>query len=502
MDAETKLAQLKELLAEVFDLNAASAVLGWDQQTYMPPGGAEARGNQLSTLDRLAHVKFTSDEVGMLLEDLKPYAAQLDPESDDACLLKVAARNFLKATKVPADMVAEFSKASSQSMQAWQQARAEKNFALFQPHMQKIFDLRRRYAELFAPYDHIYDPLLDDFEPGLKTADVKAIFTALRPKQVELLKAIKSRPQVDASFLHQNYDGQKQWDFGVEVLTKIGYPWERSRQDKTAHPFTTSFSINDVRITTRIIPDYIGSAFFSTLHEGGHALYELGVSQSLERTVLSGGASLAIHESQSRMWENLVGRSLPFWQHFYPRLQEYFPSQLSNISLETFYKGINKVEPSFIRVEADEATYNLHIMLRLELEIALLEGKIAVKDAPEAWNTRMQEYLGIVPPDDALGVLQDVHWSHGLVGYFSTYALGNLVSGQLWEVMQAELPDLSGQIRRGEFADMRAWLVEKIHRHGSKFEPQNLVQRVTGSKIDPAPYMRYLTNKYSAIYGF
>lgn len=502
MDAETKLAQLKELLAEIFDLNAASAVLGWDQQTYMPPGGAEARGNQLATLSRLSHIKFTSDEIGMLLEDLKPYAAQLDPNSDDACMLRVTERQYTKATKVPADLVAEFSKTSSIAMQNWQQARAEKNFALFEPHLQKIFDLRRRYAELFAPYDHIYDPLLDDFEPGLKTADVKEIFAALRPQQVELLKNITSRPQVDDAFLHQEFDGQKQWDFGVEVLNKIGFPWERSRQDKAAHPFTTSFSINDVRITTRILPNYLGSAFFSTMHEGGHAMYELGVSQDLERSMLTGGASLALHESQSRMWENLVGRSLPFWQHFYPRLQEIFPSQLSNISLETFYKGINKVKPSFIRVEADEATYNLHIMLRLELEIALLEGKIAVKDAPEAWNARMQDYLGIVPPDDALGVLQDVHWSHGMVGYFSTYALGNLVSGQLWEVMQADMPDLNEKIRSGEFSDMRAWLVEKIHRHGSKFEPQELVQRVTGSKINPAPYMRYLTNKYSAIYGF
>ncbi|MBN2149484.1 MAG: carboxypeptidase M32 [Anaerolineales bacterium] len=499
---ETKLAQLKELLAEVADINYATAVLGWDQQTYMPPAGAEERGNQLATLGRLAHIKFTSDEVGKLLDELKPYAAQLDPDSNDACLVKVTTRNYLKNTKVPSEWVAEFAKVTAMAMQAWQKARAENNFALFQPHMEKVFELRRRYADLFAPYDHVYDPLLDDFEPGLKTADVKAIFSALRPQQVELLRAITSCAQVDDSFLHQHYDEQKQWDFGVEVLTKIGYPWDRSRLDKTVHPFTTSFNVNDVRITTRIVPDYIGSAFFGTMHEGGHAMYELGVDPALDRSPLASGASLAFHESQSRMWENLVGRSLPFWQHFYPRLQAVFPAQLGNVPLETFYKGINKVQPSLIRVEADEATYNLHIMLRLEMEIALLEGTLAPKDAPEAWNARMQDYLGVLPPNDALGVLQDVHWSHGLVGYFSTYALGNLVSLQLWECIQKDIPTLEEQIRNGEFAELRKWLVEKIHRHGSKFEPQDLVQRITGSKIDPAPYMRYLKTKYSSIYGF
>lgn len=502
MDAEPKLAQLKEILAKIADLNSAASLLSWDQQTYMPPAGAEARGNQLATLGRLAHEEFTSDTVGKLLDELQPFAASLDPDSDDARLIKVTKRNYDKATKVPSEWVAEFAKATSMAMQAWQKARAENDFSAFRPHMETIFDLRRRYADLFAPYDHIYDPLLDDFEPGLKTAEVQAIFDTLRPQQVELIRAITSRPQVDDSFLHQTYDEQKQWDFGVEVLTKIGYPWERSRQDKSAHPFTTSFSINDVRITTRIIPNNLGSAFFSTMHEGGHALYELGIAQAFERTPLAGGASLAVHESQSRLWENLVGRSLPFWEHFYPRLQEIFSAQLGNVSLQAFYRGINKVEPSLIRVEADEATYNLHIMLRLELEIGLLEGKIAIEEAPEAWNARMESYLGITPPNDALGVLQDVHWSHGLVGYFPTYALGNLVSGQLWECLNREIPDLTEQIRRGEFGALREWLREKIHRHGAKFEPQELVQQVTGSKIDPRPYLGYLREKYRAIYGF
>jgi carboxypeptidase Taq len=384
----------------------------------------------------------------------------------------------------------------------WVRARAENNFALFQPYLEKIVDVRRRYADCFAPHDHVYDPLLNEYEPGMKTAEVKAILDALRPKQVALIQAIASRPQVDDSFLHQPFDEQKQWAFGVEVITKFGYDWNRGRQDKTAHPFTASFGVNDVRITTRFLSDYVGSALFSTMHECGHALYDMGVNPQFERTPLSKDISLALHESQSRMWENLVGRSREFWQGFYPRLQEYFPAQLGSVSLDAFYKGINKVQPSLIRVEADEATYNLHIMLRLELEIALMEGKLAVKDLPEAWNDRMKDYLDLTPPNDAQGVLQDVHWADGHIGYFSTYALGNLISVQLWERIHVDIPDLPEQVRRGEFGALLAWLRDKIHFQGAKFEAQELVQRVTGSVIDPAPYIRHLQKKYQEIYGF
>lgn len=498
---ESKLKQLKVILGEVVDLRNVSQVLGWDQQTYMPPGSSEDRGYHLATIDQLAHVKFTSDEVGKLLDELEPWTAQLDPDSDEARLVKVTRREYDKLIKVPPDMVMEFSQITTAAFSVWQEARAQSNFAMFQPHLEKVVDWRRRYAALFAPYDHVYDPLLDDFEPGMKTADVKAIFDTLRPQQVALIQAISESPQVDNSFLHQSFDEEKQWDFGVEAATKFGYDWDRGRQDKSAHPFTTSFGINDVRITTRFMPNYFSSAFFSTAHETGHALYDLGIDPALARTPLAGGTSLAVHESQSRMWENLVGRSLPFWEGFYPRLQEYFPDQLGNVSLESFYKGINRVQPSLIRVEADEATYNLHIMLRLEIEIGLMEGSLDVKDLPEVWNARMQEYLGQTPPNDTQGVLQDVHWSIGYLGYFSTYALGNLVSVQLWERINAEIPDLSEQIRRGEFSALLGWLREKIHRHGAKFEPQELVERITGSKIDPAPYMHYLTTKYSQIYG-
>jgi carboxypeptidase Taq len=497
---EDKLKQLKTILAEISDLEYAVFLLAWDQQTYMPPAGAEERGQQIGTLNKLAHSRFTSDEVGKLLDELAPAVAQLPPDSDEARLIKVTRRKYEQYTKVPPEMIVELAELTSIAFSVWQQARPENNFSKFQPYLEKIVDNRRRYAELFAPYDHIYDPLLDRYEPGMKTAQVQAIFNQLRPQQVELIQAISAKPQVDDSFLHQAYNGQKQWDFGVEVITKFGYPWNRGRQDKAAHPFTTEMGLNDVRITTRILPEYIGSALFSTMHECGHALYDLGIDPALARTPLSNLASLALHESQSRMWENLVGRSLPFWEHFYPRLQEYFPAQLENIDLWTFYKGINKVEPSLIRVEADEATYNLHIMLRLELEIALMEGSLQVKDLPEAWNSRMQEYLGVTPPNDSDGVLQDVHWSDGYIGYFSTYALGNLISLQLWERINADLPDLSEQIRHGEFSSLLGWLRENIHRHGAKYEAQEMVKRVTGAEINPAAYMRYLNTKYGEIY--
>jgi len=501
MPPEQQLQELRTRLAEISDLNHASALLGWDQQTYMPPGGAEDRGNQLATLGQIAHVKFVSPEIGKLLDDLQPYVSQLDPDSFEARLVKVTRRSYDKEIKVPVELVMEIAIVTTAAHEAWAKARAENNFAHFQPHLEKVLDLARRYAALFAPYDHIYDPMVDIFEPGLKTTDIKTIFNTLRPQQVELIRKIASRPQVDDSFMHLTYDEQKQWDFGVEIITKMGFDWKRGRQDKTLHPFTTNFGLGDVRITTRVFPNYMASALFGTLHETGHAMYEMGSDPSLARSPLVGGASSGIHESQSRMWENLIGRSFPFWQCFYPRLQEVFPSQLGNVSLEAFYKGINKVQPSLIRVEADEATYNLHIMLRMELEMAMMEGSLAVKDLPEAWNTRFQEYLGISPSKDADGVLQDVHWSGGMIGYFPSYALGNLIAAQLWELINADIPDLPDQIRRGEFAPWLAWLREKVHRHGSKYEPQELIQRVTGSKIDPAPYMRYLGKKYAEIYG-
>ena len=494
-----KLNQLKEILGEVSDLNHAASVLSWDQQVNMPPGGGEARGQQLATLGKLSHEKSTSDKVGKLLDDLKQEFAGSD--SDDAALVRVAARNFDKTMRVPSEFVSEQAVVTTAAFEAWVEAKKKSDFSIFHPHLEKVFDLARKYVSFFPPSDHPYDVLLDDYEPGMKTADVQGIFDKLRPQQVKLIRNIKSAKQVKADFLHKKYTEKKVWDFSAAIASKFGYDFTRGRQDKAAHPFETSFSVNDVRITNRYEPDNPLATLFSGMHEAGHAMYEQGINPAYERTPLANGVSSAVHESQSRMWENLVGRSLPFWEYFFPELKKTFPTQLDGISAKTFYKAINKVEPTFIRVNADEATYNLHIMLRLELEIAMIEGKIAIKDLPEIWNTKMQEYLGITPPDDAHGVLQDIHWSAGLIGYFPTYALGNLVSAQLWEKINKDIRDLDQQIHNGKFDALLAWLRKNIHVHGHKYDPQDLVQKVAGSKIDPSAYVRYLTKKYSDIYG-
>jgi carboxypeptidase Taq len=497
---EEKLNQLKTILAQVSDLNHANALLEWDQQVFMPEEGAVERGEQSGTLSEIAHNLFVSDEVGSLLENLASYSDQLDPDSDVVRLVKVTKRNFDKETRIPVDLLVRLSKVTAVAHGVWAKARQNDDFKAFQPQLEIIIDLVKEMADCFKPYDHIYDPLLDTYEPGMKTADVKLIFDELRPQQVELIKAIAQSKQVDDDFLNQFYDSQKQWQFGVKVAEAFGMDWKRSRQDLSAHPFTTSFGQNDVRITTKILDHKPTSSLFSTMHETGHALYELGFNPLHRHTPLSNSCSLAFHESQSRMWENLVGRSRPFWEHFYPEFKSLFIDQLDGVDLETFYKGINKVETSLIRIEADEATYNLHIMLRLELEIELMEGSLLVKDLPDAWNSRMQSYLGLTPPNDADGVLQDVHWSSGLIGYFPTYALGNLISAQLWEKMHFDMPDLDDKIGQGSFNEMLDWLRRNIHSQGAKYEPQELIKKITGSKIDAKPYVNYLAKKYKEIY--
>jgi carboxypeptidase Taq len=388
------------------------------------------------------------------------------------------------------------------AQEAWTRARPANDFVSFRPHLERVFDLRRQYADFFAPYDHRYDPMLDDFESGLKSAQVKAVFDELRPRQVALVRAIQERGRpVDDKFLHLEYDVQKQWDFGLEVARAYGYDFQRGRQDKSAHPFTTSFGLGDVRITTRLYSDLLTSSIFSTMHETGHALYDQGSRPSLDRSPLLGGTSLAVHESQSRMWENFVGRSRAFWSGFFPRLQATFPRQLGPVDPEAFYRAINKVQPSLIRVEADEATYNLHIMLRFDLELELAAKSLDVRDLPAQWNAKMREYLGLTPPDDKMGVLQDVHWSTGYMGYFPTYALGNLIAAQLWERIQVDLPRLNDEIARGQFGSLLSWLRENIHQHGSKFEPVELLQRVLGGGLSAQPYLRYLESKFGEIYG-
>lgn len=496
-----KMKQLIDLAAELDDLNHVSALLGWDQQTNMPPGGAQERGLQSAAIGRIIHEKFTTDEVGQLIADLEEEVGDLQAETDEARSVKVAKRQYEKKTKIPLPLLMETIQTTTMAHEKWVEAKNKSDFSIFQPYLEKIVDLRKQYAALFKPYDHIYDPLLDDFEPGMKTTEVKEIFNKLRPQQVELLQTIAEKEPPDDSFLKQHYDEERQEMIGRYIITRFGYDWSRGRLDVAPHPFTTQFGQGDVRITTRYLKDDAGSALFSTMHEAGHAMYGQGVPQKYRRHPLSGSASLAIHESQSRLWENLVGRSKEFWTFLFPSMQMLFPGYLSSVSVDDFYRGINKVQPSFIRVEADEATYNMHIMLRLEIEIGMMEGTIEVADLPEIWNTKMEDYLGITPTNDGVGVLQDVHWSAGMIGYFPTYTLGNLASVQLWDKMLEEYPNIPDEIAQGKFDTILGWMREHVHQYGSKYEPQEIMLKATGSKITPEPYIKYLKEKYGEIYN-
>jgi carboxypeptidase Taq len=497
----TKLEQLKERLAVVSDLNGAASLLGWDQQTYMPPGGAAARAEQLSTLGRLAHEALISDEIGELLEGASAESTGSPSDSDESCLVRVVRRDYEKARKVPATLVAEIARATSLGMEVWVQARKDSNFAFFQPALQRILDLQRDLAHCLGFEESLYDALLDQYEPGMKKSELVRIFSEMKVGLVPLVQSISERlDRVDDGVLRKTYPEAAQWEFSLEAARRLGYDFHRGRQDKSVHPFTTSFSVNDVRITTRVDEKFLPTALFGTLHECGHALYEQGVSQNLERSPLASGASLGVHESQSRLWENLVGRSRGFWMFFLPRLKRAFPQNLQDVPLESFYRSINRVEPSLIRVEADEVTYNLHVLLRFELESDLVESRLALADLPEAWNSGMKALLGVVPQNDAEGVLQDVHWSNGLIGYFPTYSLGNLLSVQLFEKAQTAIPSLASQIEHGDFEQLLKWLRENIHQHGRKFLPAQLIQLATGESLRAAPYLRYLLEKYSDIY--
>ena len=498
----TSLEQLKERLAQVSDLGAAAAVLGWDQQVNMPPGGSDARAHHLATVTALAHSLFVADETGQLLEEAAAETAGLPDDSDDASLVRVARREYEKLRRVPESLVAERARAFALAFEAWVQARAESDFAHFRPHLERVVDLSIQYAQALGYEDCLYDALLDRYEPEMKTAQVAQVFEELKTSLIPLVQAITERGKpVDDTIFGQEYPEQAQWDFGLLVLRDMGFDFEHGRQDRSPHPFTTGFSPHDVRITTRILPDHFQSALFGTIHEGGHALYDQGMRIEIGRTPLFDGVSFGVHESQSRLWENIVARSRDFWTHYLPRLREFFPQQLAGVDLDTFYRAINKVEPSLIRVEADEVTYNLHIFLRFELEQELLEGRLAVADLPQAWNAKMKEYLGIRPPNDAQGVLQDVHWSGGSMGYFPTYALGNLLSVQFYNQALEEMPDLPEQIARGQFGALLTWLRDNIHTHGKKFTPTELVKRVTGGEMSAAPFLAYLQEKYTGIYG-
>ncbi len=497
--------QLKTHLARVYDLQRAAHVLEWDQETFMPDGATEARAHQLATLHTLAHEHLTSEAVGALLDALEPQAdasqtGAADPLSLEASLVRAARRDYDRARKVPSTLVTALTETSARAQTAWKQARAADDFARFAPHLERLVALSREKAEALGYDATPYDALLDQYEPGMTTAAVARVFAELREDLVPLVEALAAAAPPDDACLHQPFAPEAQQAFGEDVIRDFGYDFARGRQDRSAHPFTTSFSTDDVRITTRVDPHFFNPAFFATLHEAGHALYEQGLAPALERTPLADGASLGLHESQSRLWENLVGRSRPFWRHYFPQAQQRFPEALGGVSPEGFYRAVNKVAPSPIRVEADEVTYNLHIMLRFELERDLIEGALSVNDLPARWNDMMDNYLGLRPETDADGVLQDVHWALGAIGYFPTYALGNLMSVQLFEQARADLPELEAQIGRGQFGPLLGWLREHVHRHGRALEAPEILRRATGHPLRADDWLAYVRAKFGALY--
>jgi len=501
MSPETQITELKRRLLEISDLGSAGALLGWDQATYMPKGGADARGRQGAMLRRMAHERLVDPALGKLIDALQPHAESLPYDSDEASLVRVARRDFEKAIKVPAEYVARANVLSAASYDAWTRARPANDFATMAPFLEKALDLSREYANFFAPYDHIADPLIDDADEGMTTASVRALFSELRRELVPIVRAICEQPATDGSCLKGRFGETAQLDFSRGVAAQMGYDFERGRLDKTHHPFCTKFAAGDVRITTRVDQGDIGEALFSTLHEAGHALYEQGVSSTLEGTPVGSGASAGVHESQSRLWENVVARSRGFWTHFYPLLQKTFPDPFGEVKLDTFYRAINKVERSLIRTDADEVTYNLHVMLRFDLELELLEGRLRVEDLPEAWRARMQADFGMAPPDDRDGCLQDVHWYAGSIGgAFQSYTIGNILSAQFYAAALEAYPEIPREIEAGKFGTLHAWLKERLYRHGRKYSPDELVKRATGEEMSMRPYLAYLRAKYGELY--
>ncbi|TMD97208.1 MAG: carboxypeptidase M32 [Chloroflexi bacterium] len=497
-----KLQQLRQILAEVTDLNRAALVLEWDQETYMPPGGVQGRAEQLATLLRLSHVMFTGADVGRLLDGLEDELSSAPFDSDEASIVRVTRRDYDQARKLPPDLVAEIARAGSVARPVWEKARRDEDFNLFAPYLAKNVELNRRIADALGYRDRPYDALIDRSEPGMTTKQLTAIFAELKEAIVPLVAGIaRNADAVDDSVLYRGFDPDLQVSYALDVVKRLGYDLERGRQDISTHPFSTGFGPGDVRITTRVSRDFFNECLFGSIHESGHAMYNQGMSAEIDRTPLWDGASPGVHESQSRLWENLVGRSLPFWRHFYPSLRKAFPEPLTGVDEEAFYRAVNRSHPSFIRVEADEVTYNLHVLLRFELENELLEGKLEVKDVPEAWNARFKSYVGLDVPNDREGALQDIHWSFVSFGIFPGYTIGNLVSAQLMEKIRADIPDLDAQVEKGQFAALLGWLRKNVHRHGRKFTPDELLERATGKPLTAAPWIAYVRKKFGALYG-
>jgi len=485
-------------VAELADIGHAEGMLSWDQETYMPPKGAAMRARAQGTLAGLHHERLTAPELVGLVKDLKGQ----DLTGDAAVNVREVGRSQDRALKIPKELVVELSQTESLSHEAWIAAREKADFAHFQPWLEKILKLKKEVAERVGYEGTIYNALLDEYEPYTRAEDIEPVFAALKDKLVPLVEKIAATGKFPArGVLDQDFPVAEQEELGRQVLEDLGFDLEAGRLDVAVHPFCSGTSRDDVRLTTRYSADWLPGSLFGTIHEAGHGLYEQGLPEDAVATPAGGSVSLGIHESQSRLWENMVGRSRAFSTHYLPRLKALFPTQLQNVNLDEFYAAVNQVEPSLIRVEADEVTYNLHILLRFELERDLFEGRVEVKDLPSVWNERMQQYLGVCPPDDAQGVLQDVHWSFGLMGYFPTYTLGNLYGAQFFYQAQQELPNLEGQIGRGEFGGLKTWLNDKVHNRGSRLRASELVEEVTGEKLSADYFTNYLEAKFGALYN-
>jgi carboxypeptidase Taq len=496
----TKLAELKKRLARVADLQSAGGILAWEQEVMMPPNGAPYRGDQLGTLAGMAHEMATDKVVGELLDDLVVEFKNAPFESDEVSLVRVSKRDYLKKVRIPAALIEERTALAANAVQAWVKAREGNDFAAFAPFMEKVVDVNRRIADAIgSPTGNPYDALVDIFESGLTTEYIEGVFSELKKPLVALIKAIAAKPQVDVSILQGEFDESAQLAFSTEIAAALGYDFKRGRLDKSAHPFTMPSTHVDTRITTRVDGNNPMTCIFSVIHEVGHGMHGQGLSESLYQTGIE-QTGLATAESQSRFYENIIGRSRAFWAYWFPRLQAVFP-HFETVDSEAFYKAINRVQPSLIRVAADEVTYGLHIMLRFEIENDLLNGRIKVADLPQIWNDRMEEYLGVRPKTDSEGVLQDIHWSHGDMGYFSNYLLGSIFASQLWAVIQKDIPNLTKLVENGRYTEILAWQRQHIHQHGNKFTFPELAERITGGPLQWQPYMDYLTAKYSDIYG-
>ncbi len=500
---------LKTKLLDIQHIRDAAALLSWDQETYMPAGGGPTRAAHLATLQTLAHDTLVSPDIeNLLLHHIDPAtglaignAAGLDDASQ--ALLRETWRDFSKAKQLPSDFVTRLEHACSLARQAWAEARRHNDFARFLPHLRAVVALKFEEIDHRGHAGSPYDALLDVYEPGATVAQLQPLFAALRDGLTALLSHVRaSSSPPDDRMMRQACDHTRQVEFGRLVLRAMGYDFHRGRLDLSAHPFTTALHPTDVRVTTRVVEQNLLSCLLSCLHEGGHGLYEQGLSPEHYGTPLGQPLSLGIHESQSRLWENHVGRSNDFWTHFFPLLQRHFPAQLGTVSLRDFYAALNTVRPSLIRVEADEVTYNLHIMVRFDIELALMEKRVEVEDLPALWRERMRDALGIIPERDAEGVLQDVHWSLGAFGYFPTYTLGNLYASMMYRQAHQDIPTLDSDIRQGHLLPLRDWLNRNIHRHGRRYSCAELLHRITGQTLSVEPFLSYLRAKIGEIYGF